>query len=122
MVKSLFGNDKEISSMSKDLISCFSLFNLSGGYAAFKEKHKEGKIGSEKINPQMYREGIDRINTLLSKFSTLSEKKINQMGGKIVVSNHEKTRSQKIADLNQMYYQIYDKIVASKEVTLSMRQ
>ena len=122
MVKSLFGNDKEISSMSKDLISCFSLFNLSGGYAAFKGKHKEGKIGSEKINPQMYREGIDRINTLLSKFSTLSEKKINQIGGIIVISNHEKTRSQKIADLNQMYYQIYDKIVASKEATLSMRQ
>ena len=119
MIVSLFGRNPEVLSMSRDLISSFGSFNLEGGYSAFKSKHSDGMIGSENVNQEMYKEGIDKINGLMGKLSSYSTQMIGKSGGSVKVVNHEKTKAEKIAMLNQRYFEVYNLIINNKNSSMS---
>ena len=104
--------------MGQDLLGTLRLFNINGGYASFKAKHKDGKIGSEAISKEMYKEGIDRIKTLLNAINTYGTRVIERNGGIITVNDTEKTREQRIAEINTKYFEIYDMILQTHKQTV----
>lgn len=118
ILKTLVGNDEKLTSMGQDLLGTLRLFNINGGYASFKAKHKDGKIGSEAISKEMYAEGVDRIKTLLNAINTYGTKTIERKGGTIVVRDTEKTREQRVAEINSKYFEIYDMILQTHKKTV----
>lgn len=117
-MNALVGNDDKLVSMGQDLLGTLRLFNIKGGYASFKAKHKEGKIGSEAISKEMYNEGVDRIKTLLNAINTFGTKTIERKGGTITVNDTEKTRKQRVAEINNKYFEIYDMILQTRKQTV----
>lgn len=115
ILNALVSNDKSLSSMGDDLLGTLRLFNVNGGYARFKNKHKTGKIGSEAISKEMYQEGRDRIDNLVNSISHYAIKFISKNNGRLVVVDKEKTRSQRIDEINKKYFEIYDKIIETKK-------
>lgn len=118
ILNALVGNDDKLVSMGQDLLGTLRLFNIKGGYASFKAKHKEGKIGSEAISKEMYNEGVDRIKTLLNAINTFGTKTIERKGGTITVNDTEKTRKQRVAEINNKYFEIYDMILQTRKQTV----
>ena len=118
ILNTLVGNDDKLVSMGQDLLGTLRLFNIKGGYASFKAKHKDGKIGSEAISKEMYNEGIDRIKTLLNTINTFGTKTIERKGGTITVNDTEKTREQRVAEINSKYFEIYDMILQTRKQTV----
>lgn len=118
ILNTLVGDDDKLVSMGQDLLGTLRLFNIKGGYASFKAKHKEGKIGSEAISKEMYSEGVDRIKTLLNAINTFGTKTIGRKGGTITVNDTEKTREQRVAEINSKYFEIYDMILQTRKQTV----
>ncbi len=118
ILNTLVGDDDKLVSMGQDLLGTLRLFNIKGGYASFKAKHKEGKIGSEAISKEMYSEGVDRIKTLLNAINTFGTKTIERKGGTITVNDTEKTREQRVAEINSKYFEIYDMILQTRKQTV----
>lgn len=118
ILNTLVGDDDKLVSMGQDLLGTLRLFNIKGGYASFKAKHKEGKIGSEAISKEMYSEGVDRIKTLLNAINTFGTKTIERKGGIITVNDTEKTREQRVAEINSKYFEIYDMILQTRKQTV----
>ena len=118
ILRTIVGKDDKLVSMGQDLLGTLRLFNINGGYASFKAKHKDGKIGSEAISKEMYKEGIDRIKTLLNAINTYGTKVIERNGGIITVNDTEKTREQRIAEINTKYFEIYDMILQTRKQTV----
>lgn len=118
ILNTLVGDDEKLVSMGQDLLGTLRLFNIKGGYASFKSKHKEGKIGSEAISKEMYNEGVDRIKTLLNTINSYGTKKIERNGGTITVNDTEKTREQRVAEINSKYFEIYDMILQTRKQTV----
>ena len=115
ILRTIVGKDDKLVSMGQDLLGTLRLFNINGGYASFKAKHKDGKIGSEAISKEMYKEGIDRIKILLNAINTYGTKVIERNGGIITVNDTEKTREQRIAEINTKYFEIYDMILQTRK-------
>lgn len=118
ILNTLVGDDDKLVSMGQDLLGTLRLFNIKGGYASFKAKHKDGKIGSEAISKEMYSEGVDRIKTLLNAINTFGTKTIERKGGTITVNDTEKTREQRVAEINSKYFEIYDMILQTRKQTV----
>lgn len=118
ILNTLVGDDDKLVSMGQDLLGTLRLFNIKGGYASFKAKHKEGKIGSEAISKEMYSEGVDRIKTLLNAINTFGTKTIERKGVIITVNDTEKTREQRVAEINSKYFEIYDMILQTRKQTV----
>lgn len=118
ILNTLVGDDDKLVSMGQDLLGTLRLFNIKGGYASFKAKHKDGKIGSEAISKEMYNEGVDRIKTLLNAINTFGTKTIERKGGTITVNDTEKTREQRVAEINSKYFEIYDMILQTRKQTV----
>ena len=118
ILRTIVGKDDKLVSMGQDLLGTLRLFNINGGYASFKAKHKDGKIGSEAISKEMYKEGIDRIKTLLNAINTYGTRVIERNGGIITVNDTEKTREQRIAEINTKYFEIYDMILQTHKQTV----
>lgn len=118
ILNTLVGNDDKLVSMGQDLLGTLRLFNIKGGYASFKAKHKDGKIGSEAISKEMYSEGVDRIKTLLNAINSYGTKKIERNGGTITVNDTEKTKEQRVAEINSKYFEIYDMILQTRKQTV----
>ena len=118
ILRTIVGKDDKLVSMGQDLLGTLRLFNINGGYASFKAKHKDGKIGSEAISKEMYKEGIDRIKTLLNAINTYGTRVIERNGGIIIVNDTEKTREQRIAEINTKYFEIYDMILQARKQTV----
>ena len=118
ILRTIVGKDDKLVSMGQDLLGTLRLFNINGGYASFKAKHKDGKIGSEAISKEMYKEAIDRIKTLLNAINTYGTKVIERNGGIITVNDTEKTREQRIAEINTKYFEIYDMILQTRKQTV----
>ncbi len=110
MTMSLFGKDPEMMAMSVDLINTFRMFNMRGGFGQFKKHHEDGMVGGERVTKEVYKEGIDRINSLIDKMTEYATKKINSMGGTITITNHEKTRKDKETLLDARYCELYESI------------
>ena len=118
ILRTIVGKDDKLVSMGQDLLGTLRLFNINGGYASFKAKHKDGKIGSEAISKEMYKEGIDRIKTLLNAINVYGTRIIERNGGIITVNDTEKTREQRIAEINTKYFEIYDMILQARKQTV----
>lgn len=118
IINTLVGDDEKLTSMGQDLLGTLRLFNIKGGYASFKTKHKYGKIGSEAISKEMYNEGVERIKTLLNTINSYGTKKIERNGGTIMVNDTEKTRAQRVAEINSKYFEIYDMILQTRKQTV----
>lgn len=118
ILRTIVGTDDKLTSMGQDLLGTLRLFNIRGGYASFKAKHKDGKIGSEAISKEMYTEGVDRIKTLLNAINTFGTKTIQRNGGTITVNDTEKTREQRVAEINNKYFEIYDMILQTRKQTV----
>lgn len=118
ILNTLVGDDDKLVSMGQDLLGTLRLFNIKGGYASFKAKHKDGKIGSEAISKEMYSEGVDRIKTLLNAINSYGTKKIERNGGTITVNDTEKTKEQRVAEINSKYFEIYDMILQTRKQTV----
>lgn len=119
ILKTIAGNDKELTSMGQDLLGTLRLFNIKGGYSSFKAKHKDGKIGSEAISKEMYQEGYNKIKSLISSISSYGTKFIESKGGTITINDTEKTREQRVAEINEKYFEIYDMILESRKKTVA---
>lgn len=118
ILRTIVGKDDKLTSMGQDLLGTLRLFNIRDGYASFKAKHKDGKIGSEAISKEMYTEGVDRIKTLLNAINTFGTKTIERKGGTITVNDTEKTREQRVAEINNKYFEIYDMILQTRKQTV----
>lgn len=121
LLNSVIGEDKSLSSMKDDLLNSLSAFNLTGGYAAFKKKHKNGKIGGSAISRDVYTDGTKKIKDLISSLETYATKYIAKKGGKITVVDSEKTRGQMIEEVNGEYAKLFEQIEARKEKTVESR-
>lgn len=110
LTMSLFGNDPEMMAMSVDLINTFRMYNMRGGFGQFKRHHEDGMVAGERVTKELYKEGIDRINALISKMTEYATKKINASGGTITINNFEKTRKEKEALLDARYVEVYARI------------
>lgn len=119
LVGSVIGNDKELGSMRDDLLASLSSFNLTGGYAAFKRKHKDGKVGGSAISKDVYLEGVDKIKGLIGTLGTYASKYIASKGGKVEVVDREKTRQQIISEVNTECFGLLDQVVQAKKVQMS---
>lgn len=121
LLNAVIGNDRELSSMKDDLLVSLTAFNLTGGYSAFKKKHKNGKIGGNAISKDVYIEGLDTIKELISKLDTYSSKYIAGKGGKITITDSLKTRSQMIGEVNSEYAKLFEQIESKKQETIETR-
>lgn len=121
LLNAVIGNDRELSSMKDDLLVSLTAFNLTGGYSAFKKKHKNGKIGGNAISKDVYIEGLDTIKELISKLDTYSSKYIASKGGKITITDSLKTRSQMIGEVNSEYAKLFEQIESKKQETIETR-
>lgn len=121
LLNTVIGNDRELSSMKDDLLVSLTAFNLTGGYSAFKKKHKNGKIGGNAISKDVYIEGLDTIKELISKLDTYSSKYIASKGGKITITDSLKTRSQMIGEVNSEYAKLFEQIESKKQETIETR-
>lgn len=121
LLNAVIGNDRELSSMKDDLLVSLTAFNLTGGYSAFKKKHKNGKIGGNAISKDVYIEGLDTIKELISKLDTYSSKYISSKGGKITITDSLKTRSQMIGEVNSEYAKLFEQIESKKQETIEAR-
>ena len=121
LLNAVIGNDRELSSMKDDLLVSLTAFNLTGGYSAFKKKHKNGKIGGNAISKDVYIEGLDTIKELISKLDTYSSKYIASKGGKITITDSLKTRSQMIGEVNSEYAKLFEQIECKKQETIETR-
>lgn len=121
LLNSVIGEDRELASMKDDLLASLTAFNLTGGYAAFKNKHKDGKIGGNAISREVYNEGVNNIKELLSKLDTYSSKFIASKGGKIEIVDSLKTRSQMIDEVNDEYIKIFEQIETKKHESVESR-
>lgn len=110
LTMSLFGNDPEMMAMSVDLINTFRMYNMRGGFGQFKRHHEDGMVAGERVSKELYKEGIDRINALISKITEYATKKINSSGGVITITNFEKTRKEKEELLDERYLEVYARI------------
>lgn len=110
LTMSLFGNDPEMMAMSVDLINTFRMYNMRGGFGQFKRHHEDGMVAGERVTKEVYKEGIDRINALISKMTEYATKKINASGGSITINNFEKTRKEKETLLEARYVEVYARI------------
>lgn len=116
MIKSVYGEDSSVLSMGQDLIALFRTFNLEGGYLKFKDKHKTGMVGSEAISRNMYNDGIEEINSLISSLTKLSVMTIDKKGGSVIISNQNKTRDDKVKEIEDKYYELYAAVNARRQV------
>lgn len=121
LLNAVIDNDRELSSMKDDLLVSLTAFNLTGGYSAFKKKHKNGKIGGNAISKDVYIEGLDTIKELISKLDTYSSKYIASKGGKITITDSLKTRSQMIGEVNSEYAKLFEQIESKKQETIETR-
>lgn len=121
LLNSVIGNDKGLASMKDDLLASLTAFNLSGGYGAFKKKHKNGKIGGSAISREVYTDGTNKIKELISSLDTYATKYIAKKGGKITIVDSEKTRGQMISEVNKEYAKLFEQIESRRKKSVETR-
>ncbi len=131
LVTSLYGKEnpiikensktKEASIKSDNLLSYFELYNLDGGYNEFKNKKKHLRVGNEIITKSIFYDKQKFIVDMIHDFVYASVRKVNQMGGKIQITDNSRSK-EKIASEMSKYMKEIEQEIRKKRQKSNLEQ
>lgn len=116
MIKSVsdLSKGKNIDKTSTDIISLLNVYNIDGDYIKFKDANNGAMIGGERISLETYKEGINRIKSMIKEIKEYSSGVIKRNGGTINITNHnKKDEEEKI--LKNEREKLYDMFIKGKK-------
>lgn len=116
MIKSVsdLSKGKNIYKTSTDIISLLNVYNIDGDYIKFKDVNNGAMIGGERISLETYKEGINRIKSMIKEIKEYSNGVIKRNGGTINITFHnKKDEEEKI--LQNEREKLYDMFIKGKK-------
>lgn len=105
---------KDINKLSTDIISLLNIYNIDGDYIKFKDVNNGAMIGGERISLETYKEGINRIKSMIKEIKEYSNGVIKRNGGTINITFHnKKDEEEKI--LQNERGKLYDMFIKGKK-------
>ena len=117
MIKSVsdLSKSKNIDKISTDIISLLNVYNIDGNYIKFKDANNGGMIGGERVSLESYKEGVNRIRSMVQDIKKYSESVISRNDGVITIRDHSEPRENDEKILETEREKIYKMFIEGKK-------
>lgn len=117
MIKSVsdLSKSKNIDKISTDIISLLNVYNIDGDYIKFKDANNGGMIGGERVSLESYKEGVNRIRSMVQDIKKYSESVISRNDGVITIRDHSEPRENDEKILETEREKIYKMFIEGKK-------
>ncbi len=106
--------NRNVDNMADEVISLLNVYNIDGDYLRFKDAHKGGMVGGEKISLEGYREGVNRIKSIVSSIKNHVKSIISRKNDNITIKSHSATLESDLSVLNDEREKLYDMFIQGR--------
>lgn len=103
--------NKNVDNMANEVISLLNVYNIDGDYLRFKDAHKGGMVGGEKISLESYKEGVNRIKSIASSIKNHAKSIISRKDDNITIKSHSATLEDDLSVLKGEREKLYDMFI-----------